>query len=85
MNTNGLLDPEPVDTAVEMSLISCLQVEIYAFEVKKLPSWTFPFPVWSHGILLSPGEKLDPGYVGILLLSSPKAEIYAFEVHRRPS
>ena len=33
MSPNGKLDPENIGIAVEISLISCLEAEIHAFEV----------------------------------------------------
>ena len=33
MSPNGELDPENIDITVEISLISCLEAEIHAFEV----------------------------------------------------
>ena len=70
--------------AVGIALISCVQAEIHAFEVYRLPSWIFPLPVWSHCSLVSPIGKLDPENVGIAvgisLISCLGAEIHTFEV-----
>ena len=41
MSPNGKLDPENIGVAVGISLISCLQAEIHAFEVLRPPSWIF--------------------------------------------
>ena len=75
--------------AIGISLISCLEAEIHAFEVWRSPSWIFPLPVWSHSILMSPNGKLDPGNIGIAvgisLISRLGAEIHALEVRRLPS
>ena len=46
-----MLDPKNVGLAVGISLTSCLEAEIHAFEVWRPPSWIFPLPVWSHSIL----------------------------------
>ena len=43
----GKLDPENIGIAVGISLISCLGAELHAFEVKRPPSWIFPFAVVS--------------------------------------
>ena len=75
--------------AVEISLISCLEAEIHAFEVWRPPSWGFPLPVWSHSILMRPNGKLNPENieiaVGLPLISRLGAEIHALEVKRPPS
>ena len=82
----GMLDPKNLGLAVGISLISCLEAEIHAFEVWRPPSWIFPFPVWSHSILMSPNVKLDPENIGIAvgisLISRLGAEIQALEVKR---
>ena len=65
MSRNGELDPENIGIAVGISLISCLEAEIHAFEVFWPPSWIFLFPVWSHSILMSHNVKLDPENIGI--------------------
>ena len=84
MSSIGKLNPGNIGIAVGNSLISCLEAEIHAFEVLKLPSWIFPLPVRSHSILMSPNEKLDPKNIGIAvgisLISCREAEIHAFEV-----
>ena len=74
--------------AVGISLISCLETEIHALEVKRPPSWIFPLPVLSHSIRISYSGMLDlknGGFaVGILVMSCVlpclEAEIHAFEV-----
>ena len=84
MSPNVKLDPENKGIAVGISLISCLEAEIHAFEVWRPPSWIFAFPVPSHSILMSPNGKLDPENIGIAvgfsLISCLEAEIHAFEV-----
>ena len=75
--------------AVGIALISNVQVQIHAFKIYRPPSWNFPLPVLSIGILMSPIGKLDPENIGIgvgvSLISCLKAEIHAFEVQRPPS
>ena len=75
--------------AVGVSLISCLEAEIHAFEVRRPPSWLLPLPVWSHSILMSLNGKLDTKNIGIAvgisLISRLEAEIHALEVKRPPS
>ena len=70
-------------------MISCLEAEIHAYKVWRLPSWIYPFPVFSHSILMTLNVKLDPENigigVGISLISCLEAEIHAFEVWRPPS
>ena len=89
MSPNGKLDPKNTGIAVGISLISCLEAEIHAFEVWRPPSWIFPFPVQSHSIFMSPNVKLDPENiglaVGISLISRLGAEIHALEAKRPPS
>ena len=93
MSPNGKLDPGNIGIAVGISLISCVEAEIHAFEVKRPPSWIFPLPVLSNSIRISPSGMLDlnnVGFaVGISVIScwSPclKAEIHAIEVFRPPS
>ena len=84
MSINGKLDPEIIGVAVGISLISCLGAEIDVFKVLRPPSWTFPLPVWSQSIPMSPNAKVDPENsgvaVGISLVSCLGTEIYAFEV-----
>ena len=74
--------------AVGISLISCLEAEIHAFEVGRPPCWIFPLPVWSHSLLICYNGKLDPRNigiaVGILWISGLEAEIHAFVVLRPP-
>ena len=60
MSFIGKLDPEHIGIAVGISLFSCLGAEIYAFEVKRPPSWIFSLPVRSHSIPISPNGMLDP-------------------------
>ena len=60
MSPNGKLDPENIGIAVGISLITCLGAEIYAFDVWRPPSWIFPFPVWSHSLLIGSSGLLDP-------------------------
>ena len=78
------LDPKNMGVAVGIALISCVQAEIHAFEVYRLPSWICPLPVGSHCSLVSPIGKLDLENIGIAvgfsLISCLEAEIYAFEV-----
>ena len=78
------LDSKNMGAAVGIALISCVQAEIHAFEVYRLPSWIFPLPVWSHCSLVSPIGKLGPENIGIAvgisLISCLEAEIHAFEV-----
>ena len=85
----GKLDPKTMGVAVGIALIFNVQAEIHAFEVYRPLSWSFPLPVWSHSILMSPIGKLDPENigmaVGISLTSCLEAEIHAFEVWRPPS
>ena len=50
MSPNGKLDPENIGIAVEISLISCLEAEIHAFEVLRPPSWIFPLPVCLYSL-----------------------------------
>ena len=89
MSPKGKLNPKNVGIAVEIPLISCLEAEIHAFEVKRLPSWIFSRPVQSHSIPMSLNGKFDPENIGIAveisLISCLKAEIHAFEVSRPPS
>ena len=84
----GKLDPKNMGVSVGIALISCVQTEIHAFEVHRLPSWILPLPVWSHCSLMSPIGKLDPVNtgiaVGISLISCLEEEIHAFEVWRPP-
>ena len=74
---------------VGISLISCLEAEIRAFEVWRPPSCIFPLAVWSHSIFMSPNGKLDPENIGITvgisLISRLGAEIHTLEVKRPPS
>ena len=83
-----MLDPENIGIAVENLLISCLEAEVHAIKVYRPPSWIFPLPVWSHGLLMSRKGKLDPENiniaVGISLISCLGAEIHAVEVLRPP-
>ena len=75
--------------AVAIALISCVQAEIHAFEVCRLPSWIFPLPVQSHCSLVSLNGNLDPENtaiaVGISLIFCLEAEIHAFEVYKPSS
>ena len=70
-------------------MISCLEAEIYAFEVWRPPSWIYPFAVRSICNLMSPNGMLDPEKldiaVGISLISRLGAELRALEVRRPPS
>ena len=78
---------------VGISLISCLEAEIHAFEVWRPPSWIFPLPVWSHSIRISPSGMLDFKNVGLAVgisviscvLPCLEAEIHVLEVWRPPS
>ena len=92
MSSNGKLDPENIGIAVGISLISCLEAEIHAFEVFWPPSWIFPLLVWSPSLSISSSGLLDPQYtslvavaVRISYLSSLGAELLAFKVLRPPS
>ena len=92
MSPNGKLDPENIGIAVGISLISCLEAEIHAFEVWRTPFWIFPLPVWSHSLPIGSSGLLDPQYislvavaVGISYLSSLGVELLAFKVLRPPS
>ena len=81
----GKLDPENIGIAVEISLISCLEAEIHAFGVWRLPSWIFQLPVWSPSLPIGSSGLLDPHYtslvaVGISYLSSMGVELLAFKV-----
>ena len=85
----GKLDSENIGITVGISLISCLEAKIHAFEAWRPPSWIFLLPVRSHSILMSLNGKLDPKCIGIALgislISCLEAEIHAFEVWRPPS
>jgi hypothetical protein len=59
MGSNAKPDPENIGIVVGISLISCLRVELQAFEVWRPPSWSFPLPVWAHSILMGPNGKPD--------------------------
>ena len=92
MSPNGELDSENIGIAVGISLISCLEVEIYAFEVWRPPSWIFPLPEWSPSLPIGSSGLLDPHHtslvavaVGISYLSSPGAKLLAFTVLWPPS
>ena len=93
MSPKGMLDPEITEMAVGISLISCLEAEIHAFEIWRPPSWIFPLPVLSHSIRLSPSGMLDLKNVGFAVGTSVifcvlpclEAEIHAFEVFWPPS
>ena len=89
MSPNGKLDPKNIGIAVGISLISCLEAEKHAFEVKRPPSRIFPFPVQSHSILMSTNVMLHPENIGIAVgISYPSslgAELLAFNVLRPPS
>lgn len=85
MSFNGKLDPENIGIAVGISLISCLEAVIHAFEVLRPPSWIFPLPVWSHSLPIGYSGLLDPQYinlvavaVGFSYLSSLGAELLTF-------
>ena len=78
--------------AVGISLLSCLQAEIHAFEFWSPPSWLFPLPVWSPSLPIGSSGLLDSHYtslvavaVGISYLSSLEAELLTFKVLRLPS
>ena len=64
-NPVGMLDPKNIGAAFGISLISCLEAELHAFEVYMPPSWIFPLLVSSHSILMSLNVKLDPDNVDI--------------------
>ena len=52
-----LHDPENIDIAVGIVLLSCLQAGIYVRQVYMPPSWIFHFrflPVWSCNIATDP-------------------------------
>ena len=55
----GKLDPENIGIAVEISLICCLGAEIFAFEVWRPSSWSFPLPVRSRSISISRSGMSD--------------------------
>ena len=89
---NGKVNPENIGISVEISLISCLEAEVHAFEVQRPPSWIFPLPVWSPSLLIGSSGLLYPQYtslvaiaVGLSYLSSLGAELLAFKVLRPPS
>ena len=52
--------PKNMGVAVRISLVSCLEAEIHAFEVERPPYWVFPLPVRSHSIPISLIGKLNP-------------------------
>ena len=83
-----MVDPEKTGIAVGISLISCLEADIHAFEIKRPPSWIFPIPVGSHSLLVCPNGKLDPENIGIAveisLISGLEAKIHAFDVLKPP-
>ena len=92
MSPNGKFDPENLGIAVGISLISCLEAEIHAFEVWRPPSWIFPLPVRSPSFPIDSSGLLDPHYtslvavaVGISYLSSLGVELLTFKVLRPPS
>ena len=92
MSPNGNLDPKNIGIAVGISLISCLEAEIHAFEVWRPPSWIFPLPVWLPSSPIGSSGLLDPQYtilvavaIGISYLSSLGAELLTFKVLRPPS
>ena len=60
MSPIGKLDPENIGIAAGISLISCLEAEIHAFEVWRPPSWIFLFPVWSPSLPIGSSGLLDP-------------------------
>ena len=83
------LDLENMSIAVRMSLLSCVQSEIHAFEFQRPPSWIFPLPVLSQSILTSANGKQDPESkgkaAGIPLISCSETAIHTFEVQRPSS
>ena len=85
----GKLDPENIGIAVGISLMSCLEAEIHAFEVLRSPSWIFPLPIRSHSILMSPNGMLDPKNMGVAVeissISCLGAEKHAINVYWPPS
>ena len=89
----GKLDPENIGMAAGISLISCLEAEIQAFEVWRPPSWFFPLSVRSHSIHISPSGMLNLDNVGLAVgisvifcwLPCLKAESPAIEMFRPPS
>ena len=92
MSPNVKLDPENIGIAVGISLISCLEAEIHAFEVRRPPTWIFPLPVWSPSLPIGFSGLLDPHHtsleavtVGISYLSSLGAELFTLKVLRSPS
>ena len=76
--------------AVGISSISCLGAEKHAIKVYQPPSWSFPLPVRSHSIPISPSGLLDLKNVGLVVgisviscwLPCLKAEIHAIEDFR---
>ena len=92
MSLNGKLDPENIGIVVGISLISCLEAEMHAIEVLRLPSWIVPLPVWSPSLPIGSSGLLNPHYtslvavaVGLSYLSSLGAELLTFKVLRPPS
>ena len=92
MSPNVKLYPKNIGIAVGISLISCLEAEIQAFEVWRPPFWIFPLPVWSLSLPIGSSGLLDPYYtslvavvVEISYLFSLGAELLAFKVLRPPS
>jgi len=83
-NTNGKPDPENIDIAFGISLISRLGLEKHAFQVFRPPYWLYSLPVWSHSILVGPNGKLVPENIGIAfeisLISCLGVEKQAFQV-----
>ena len=60
ISPNGKLDPKNIGLAIEISLISCLEAEIHAFEVSRPPSWIFPLPVCLYCLPIGSSGLLDP-------------------------
>ena len=69
MSPNGKLDPENSGLAVGISLMSCMEAEIYAFEVYWPPSWIFPLPVLSPSLPIGSSGLLDPHYTSLVAVA----------------
>jgi len=53
MTPNLKLNTENVGISVRISLISCFEAELRAFEVERPLPWVIPLPVWSHSLPIS--------------------------------
>jgi len=85
---NGKPDTKNIGIAFEISSISCLGVEKYAFQVVRPPFWFYTLPVWSHSILVGPNWKPVPENIGIVfeisLISCVGVGKHALQVYRPP-